>query len=465
MGNLLTGFLEKKGNIAEKIISTIVADTKLPLQNSSISGTEGTGVNSSKSLFEPQYSNPKPLQQVENQSFTKCTEALGKVNVEDVFSLQFVKAEKIVISIYKNSVKKRFDKKFAYLNGTKFKTNEVEYVEKMKGLFSEIQDYMSENTDDDLAAKEFYKTLNVPSEKNPTKTKFENIKAELVLEKGLISKITDSGLIDWCKQFREALEGNEKDKITSFLDSVKRYTEEKTEFYRFDFFYKDEIFQKINKALKTVTFYPSEIKALNCQETGDLADSNIEGITKITGLNIPTTEGKGRNYRGLCQLPNSKEFGNSIEEAIKWAQEKAGVTLLSDPATPQNAIYLTIAYLGRIEEMFIAKTGGWLPNDCLSLKKIYFSGYNKGVGYFGNAAIEHLYKGDEDAIAQAKGKAKSKSKSEKESNYIKEHPPKNTVYNFDTIKESAYAQIKKTYGEDKVIEVKNYIKEITQRLS
>lgn len=453
MGNILKGLSEilSNGNIIDALTGSQAGILK-GINISDITQNDvaaSGGVADSQKLFTPQYSNAAP-KTVNNNNFTKCTEAIGKTEVENIFSLEFIKEEKIVIDNYKNVLKKRFKMRNAYLADTKFKKSEFESVEKIKALYSELQDYINQNTDEDSAAKSFYTTLNTASEKDSTKTKYEHIKSEIKTEEKILAKITDEGLIDRCRLFREALLGVPK-KI-GFLDRVRAYTEELTEFHRFDHIYKDDTFQKINNALKTVTFYPSEIKALNCQETADLTDCNIEGVGDFKtkkGLKIEFK--KGRKYRGLCQLPNVGT-DNSIDEAIKWASENCGITLSKDPSIPQNAIYLTIAYLGRIEEIFTLKTANYLPSDCISLKNIYFSGYNKGIGLFTAAVIEFLYEDDKKRIPMAK----------LNSNYINLHPPKNGTYDFDKIKEKAYAKIG---NDESKIEVKEYIRKIKERLS
>ena len=434
MGNILKGFLEIDGNILDKITTSQVGNDNL-LVNLEIPDTSKSFVDNTQGLFKPEYPNVNQ-NDAYSQTITKCTDSIGKTQVQDVYSLEFVKAERDVIRNYKAVLKKRFSLRLTYLATNQFKKNELEYVEQIKSLYPDLQEYINNGSDEDKAAKEFYTKL------KPEGSGIDNLKVEIEKEKQLLLKITDAGLKDRIRLFQEALIPT---KGEGFLEQVTRYSNEQTAFYRFDTYYDDDTFNKLRNALKTVTFYGSEIKALNCQETGDYTNTNIEGVGNYdTKIGLRSKSNKSSKYRGLCQLPNVGS-DNSIDEAVAWAKTNASVMLNSDPATPQYAIYLTIAYLGRIEEIFLSKLQNRLPVivdadknktiDCIGLKNIYFSGYNKGIGYFIKAINSYL-----------------KSR-------------KDTDYSFDSIKDAAYTAIGGSMGEDSKQEVINYIRGIKQRLT
>lgn len=267
----------------------------------------------------------------------------------------------------------------------------------------------------------------------------------------LLSKISHQYLSDFKKNlndFRDSLGkyNADKSKIESgFIFQLLAYKEEiendaKTNGYnRFDKFYLNETTAKILKAIETkykMKFTPAEIKALQMKETGDFTNNKIAGIDdKKKGI-IHGVSSSGAGIVGICQLPEE-----SANEAVKWARDNAGVTIGNDRKIPEQAVYLTAAYIGRTIELL--KQTITFGNDCLTKKMIVFGSYNAGHKPFKDAIEKYV---------------ESRKKLKKETNIIFDSS------DFQIFFMKEVKSIYKDKANSKYKEVKDYLNFIVKRL-
>lgn len=164
--------------------------------------------------------------------------------------------------------------------------------------------------------------------------------------------------------------------IKIFVVKLKIYLDENKEdigYNRFNNFYEDITLDSILKNIPLIKFTNCEIKALNMQETGDFTNTTITGF-KNKKLGLTTSiNSSGSGIEGLCQLP-----AVSAQEAYLWAKNKNITTLTPNRDMPQNAIYLSAAYIGRIVDILLPEISR--INTCLDKKRIVFAAYNAGPG-------------------------------------------------------------------------------------
>lgn len=157
------------------------------------------------------------------------------------------------------------------------------------------------------------------------------------------------------------------------LDNIKVYLEEIQEFKRFDELYLSN--QNLLSKIPYVTFYPSEIKALQAQETGDFTITSVAGLEqKDKGIK---TGGINLSFVGIGQIGT-----DGLIDSVKWLSEKGiKIPLDPDPRTiPELAIKLTIGILGIYTEKYIYPLLPANKPEGLELKKILFAAYNAGQG-------------------------------------------------------------------------------------
>jgi len=157
------------------------------------------------------------------------------------------------------------------------------------------------------------------------------------------------------------------------LDNIKVYLEEIQEFKRFDELYLSN--KNLLNKIPYITFYPSEIKALQAQETGDFTITSVAGLEqKDKGIK---TGGRNLSFVGIGQIGT-----DGLIDSVKWLSEKGiKIPLDPDPRTiPELAIKLTIGVLGIYTEKYIYHFLPANKPEGLELKKILFAAYNAGQG-------------------------------------------------------------------------------------
>jgi hypothetical protein len=157
------------------------------------------------------------------------------------------------------------------------------------------------------------------------------------------------------------------------LDNIKVYLEEIQEFKRFDELYLSN--KNLLNKIPYITFYPSEIKALQAQETGDFTITSVAGLEqKDKGIK---TGGRNLSFVGIGQIGT-----DGLIDSVKWLSEKGiKIPLDPDPRTiPELAIKLTIGVLGIYTEKYIYPFLPANKPEGLELKKILFAAYNAGQG-------------------------------------------------------------------------------------
>lgn len=178
--------------------------------------------------------------------------------------------------------------------------------------------------------------------------------------------------------------------IAEFLKTLDRFVadrqkldEEQTEFHRFDSDFNSADTNTLVQAIAGAAFTAAEVKAITGQETGDLTNTTVAGITgKKAG--ITTSVRNPGTFTGLGQ-----HSSGSAAEAVTWAAA-AGVTIppKPDPRTvPSESIKLTAAYLGREADLLL----GALPTPQPTgdeFKKMVFAAYNGGHSNVVKAAKE-----------------------------------------------------------------------------
>jgi hypothetical protein len=157
------------------------------------------------------------------------------------------------------------------------------------------------------------------------------------------------------------------------LDNIKVYLEEIQEFKRFDELYLSN--KNLLNKIPYITFYPSEIKALQAQETGDFTITSVAGLEqKNKGIK---TGGRNLSFVGIGQIG-----ADGLIDSVKWLSEKGiKIPLEPDPRTiPELAIKLTIGILGIYTEKYIYPHLPANKPEGYELKKIIFAAYNAGQG-------------------------------------------------------------------------------------
>jgi len=161
--------------------------------------------------------------------------------------------------------------------------------------------------------------------------------------------------------------------LDAYLADRTRLDGERTEFHRFDPLFTAPDVTTLLGAIPHANFTTADVKALVGQETADLTNINVHGIT--TGRpGITTSHPNRHGFHGLGQ-----HSATARNEAITWAAAN-GVVIPPTPDPrhdPALSIQLTAAYFGRVMDML------WpgLPNPKPAgdeLKKLVFAAYNGG---------------------------------------------------------------------------------------
>lgn len=182
---------------------------------------------------------------------------------------------------------------------------------------------------------------------------------------------------------------NTDDVINKFVQALRdvkqvktEISEEEVEYHRFDTQFMDPQVIELCRMVAHATITPADIKALIGQESGDMTNTTIAGITdKKRGI---TTKIKNKSYVGIGQ-----QSEDARKEGLDWAaSQKSSITVEpgKDPRKdPATAIKLTAAYLGRVSDLL----WGALPEPKPGpeeFKKMLFAAYNGGHNTIANAA-------------------------------------------------------------------------------
>lgn len=161
--------------------------------------------------------------------------------------------------------------------------------------------------------------------------------------------------------------------LNNYLSDRDTLDEERIQYQRFDNLFTDPDVRTLLRAISHATFTTADVKALVSQETGDLTNTAVHGIT--TGR--PGYSQHILNRRGYIGLGQHNTVAR--DAAIAWAARQ-GVRIPARPdprRIPAESIKLTAAYLGRVMDMLYPN----LPDNKPSgdeLKKMVFASYNDG---------------------------------------------------------------------------------------
>lgn len=180
--------------------------------------------------------------------------------------------------------------------------------------------------------------------------------------------------------------------IDEFLTAVRRFLDdrdtldaERTEFHRFDTLFDVPDVATLLAAISNATFVTADVKAIVSQETGDLTNTTVAGISP-TKPGIRVRAPNPSHFVGLGQHSPAARG-----EAITWARNQ-GVIIPSspDPRTiPTESIKLVAAYLGRVMDMLHPILPAVKPTGD-ELKKMTFAAYNGGHNQVRRAADSFL---------------------------------------------------------------------------
>ncbi len=169
-----------------------------------------------------------------------------------------------------------------------------------------------------------------------------------------------------------------------FVKQIISIKEEKTEKNRFDSYFEGVQVTRALNFMKDITIYPSELKALVYQESGDLTNSNISGISnEVIGLRK-----KGivnNSYIGIAQIGLA-----ALQEGQNWASKK-GIKFVEKTEKdlrkdPENAIILLTCILASNYELYLSKAYKYDGKDCLNWKMCIIGSYN----WSGPSMMNHI---------------------------------------------------------------------------
>jgi hypothetical protein len=170
-------------------------------------------------------------------------------------------------------------------------------------------------------------------------------------------------------------------KISNFIDEQVQCVN------RYDSIYKSADLEKALLLNPYTRFYPSEIKAINMQETGDFTDTVIAGIEKTTN-GIPKKPQGGGAYIGIAQLGDANSFPaarkkimqlyNDKPQKLPFEVYKRWINFTKENRS--EAVVLFALYLIEVEQILIAKVGqsSWSKIACIDRKKFIICAFNAG---------------------------------------------------------------------------------------
>jgi Domain of unknown function (DUF4157) len=186
-----------------------------------------------------------------------------------------------------------------------------------------------------------------------------------------------------------------RNSIQEFIDALNAYLRDRdtfdaedTAYHRFDSLFTDPDVRTLLAGISHGRFTTADVKALVDQETGDLTNTAIHGISS-SKPGITTRRPNRHGFIGLGQHSTSAR-----DEAITWAGSQ-GVTIppRPDPRTvPAQSIKLTAAFIGRVMDMLWPGLPPTKPTGD-ELKKLVFASYNGGHSNVIRAANSFLRSG------------------------------------------------------------------------
>ncbi|NOQ24882.1 MAG: DUF4157 domain-containing protein [Bacteroidales bacterium] len=161
--------------------------------------------------------------------------------------------------------------------------------------------------------------------------------------------------------------------LNNYLSDRDTLDQERIQYQRFDNLFIARDIRTLLGAIPHATFTSADVKALVSQETGDITNTAVHGIT--TGR--PGYSQHIMNRRGYIGLGQHNTIARSA--AIAWAASQ-GVTIAARPDPrhiPAESIKLVAAYLGRVMQMLYSNLPDNKPTGD-ELKKMVFASYNDG---------------------------------------------------------------------------------------
>lgn len=303
-----------------------------------------------------------------DNSENSCSENLGNNSLSDLLNLTIIKFTDNTFKDHCIFLIKKINERTNHINELLKLTNKEEEKEKLafiNSLYSKIK----ENS------KKTHNELFSIYTKDKTK---ENISNLIELYNSIKQK-EDEKLNELIGDKFNTLKKiclNTLNAYKSFLtDIIIIFEEEHDEFQRFNKLFSNNNTQNILKSNSYVTFSSPELKSLCCQETADFCNINVYGVhDKEKGYK--QIGPKNSNFHGICQIGES-----AIKDSLKWLKSK-NITILEDfdssnkEINPQDAIWLSAAYLGCITERYLLKL---LPSPipkCSEFKKLVIASYN-----------------------------------------------------------------------------------------
>lgn len=160
--------------------------------------------------------------------------------------------------------------------------------------------------------------------------------------------------------------------------------EKKTEKDRFDKHFEGVQVAKVLNLMKDITIYSSELKALVYQESGDLTNSTIAGITDEK-IGLRKKGITNSSYIGIAQIGL-----DAMKEGKTWAT-KNNIKFVGSPESdyrkdPENAIILLACILASNYELYLSKAFKYSSTECLNWKKCIIGSYN----WSGPSMMKHI---------------------------------------------------------------------------
>lgn len=231
-------------------------------------------------------------------------------------------------------------------------------------------------------------------------------------------------------------------KAAMILTKISKFIDEQVSCVnRYDSIYQTTDLEKVLLLNPYTRFYPSEIKAVNMQETADYTDIGITGLTATGGIGIPKDSLPQGKYVGIAQLgaTTSVVGAKAIIEALYEGKKIDSTTRLRwkdfKPTTNPEAVVLFALYLIETERLIISEVGTdtWKSIDCKEKKKFIICGFNTGYAVISSTLIEFRQQKkplilSEDLVEQVAQKAKDRIV-DPEKKKIKYREVKNYIFN------------------------------------
>lgn len=186
---------------------------------------------------------------------------------------------------------------------------------------------------------------------------------------------------------------NTVNEANAFLNQVRRAKSqidtilaERQQFGRFDSAFNSRDVATLLAAIPHATWNAAEIKAIAAQESGDFTITSIAGID----ANKPGIQDNATQNR-VGAVGIGQQLAGGRDEGIAWAGNH-NVAIPSNPdprRTPDHAIRLIAAYLGRITDIVYPRLRNPKPSG-IELKKLIMAGYNMGPSGLARVVETHI---------------------------------------------------------------------------